>query len=87
VSAELHPLQLANKVTQSVGLAGALVALFDEPRRLGPLGIALGPRRQHQRAQRRNAVGKDLWARHDRDYRIAPSPRISYKSSSAAHRK
>ena len=74
--AELHPLQLANKVTQSVVLAGELIALFDEPRLLGPLGIALGPRRQHQRAQRRDVGGKDLWARHDRDYRIAPGPCI-----------
>jgi hypothetical protein len=72
--AELHPLQLTDQVTQSVVLAGELIALCDEPRLLVPLGIAFGPRHQHQRAQRRNVVGRDLRARHDRDYRIAPSP-------------
>ena len=63
--AELHPLQLANQVAQSVVLTSELIALFDEPRLLRPLGVALGPRRQHQRTQRDDVVGKDLWA-HDR---------------------
>ena len=47
--AELHPLQLANQVAQLVVLTGELIALFDEPRLLRPLGVALSPSRQHQR--------------------------------------
>jgi hypothetical protein len=74
--AELHPLQLANQVAQSVVLTSELIALFDEPRLLGPLGVALGPDRQHEGAQRCDVVGKDLWA-HDRDYRIVPIPYVS----------
>ena len=74
--AELHPLQLANQLAQSVVLTSQLIALFDEPRLLGPLAVALGPHCQHQRAQRCDIVGKDLWA-HDRDYRIAPIPYVS----------
>jgi hypothetical protein len=73
---ELHALQLANQVAQSVVLTGQLIAFFDEPRLLGPFGVALGLRYQHQRAQRYGVVGKDLWA-HDRDYRITPIPCIS----------
>jgi hypothetical protein len=60
-------------VAQSVVLTSELIALFDELRLLGPLGVALSPHCQHQRAQRCDIVGKDLWA-HDRDYRIAPIP-------------
>ena len=54
--AELHP-QLANQVAQSVVLTSELIALFNEPRLLRPLGVALGPRRQHQRTQRDDVVG------------------------------
>jgi hypothetical protein len=56
-------------VTQPVVLPGELIALFDQPRLLGPLGIALGPRRQHQGAQRGDVTGKARLCRHDRDYR------------------
>jgi hypothetical protein len=70
---ELHPLHLAEQVAQPVVLAGELIALFDEPPFLGPLGIALGPGRQHQCAQRRNIVGKGLGRRHARDYLISPA--------------
>ena len=69
--AELHALQLANQVAQSVVLTSELIAFFDEPHLFGPFGIAFGLRCQHQRAQRYNVVGEDLWA-HDRDYRITP---------------
>ena len=73
--AELHPLQLAEQVTQPVVLPGELIALFDQPPLLGPLGIALSPRRQHQRAQRSDVAGKALLCRHDHDYRTSPAPR------------
>ena len=73
--AELHPLQLADQVTQPVVLPGELIALFDQPRLLGPLGIALSPRRQHQGAQRGDVTGKALLCRHNRDYRTSPAPR------------
>jgi hypothetical protein len=73
--AELHPLQLAEQVAQPVILPGELVALFDQPRLLGPLGIALSPRRQHQGAQRGDVAGKALLCRDDRDYRTSPVPR------------
>jgi len=43
VPAELHALQLADQLAQPVVLIG-------EPGLLRALGIALGPRRQHQRA-------------------------------------
>src|SRR5215469_2229436 len=69
--AEVHALQLANQVAQSVVLTSELIAFFDEPRLLGPFGVALGLRCQHQRAQHYDIVGKDLWA-HDRDYRTTP---------------
>ena len=69
---ELHPLHLAKQVAQPVVLAGELIALFDEPAFLGPLGISLGPGRQHQGAQRRNIVGKGVRRRHARDYLISP---------------
>src|SRR5262249_16284463 len=62
-SPELHPLQLTDQVAQSVVLPGQLIALLDEPRLLGPLGVALGPRRQHQRAQRGDVVRQDLSGR------------------------
>jgi len=42
----LHPLHLAKQVAQPVVLAGELIALFDKPPFLGPLGIALGPGRR-----------------------------------------
>ena len=58
--AELHPLQLAKQVAESVVLAGELIALFDRPPLLGPLRVALRPCRQHQRAQPSNVVGKGL---------------------------
>ena len=58
-------------MAQSVVLTSELIAFFDEPRLLGPFGVALGLRCQPQRAQRYDVVGKDLWA-HDRDYRITP---------------
>src|SRR6185437_2617866 len=51
---------------QSVVLAGELIALFDEMRFLGPLGIPLGPGGQHQDAQRRNIVGEGIGRRHAR---------------------
>jgi hypothetical protein len=50
---KLHPLQLANQLAQSVVLVG-------EPPVLGPLGVALGPGRQHQDQQRGNVVGKSV---------------------------
>jgi len=50
--------------------------VYNESRLLGPFGVALGLRCQHQRAQRCDVVGKDLWA-HDRDYRITSIPCIS----------
>ena len=50
----MHPLHLAKQVAQSVILAGELIALFDEPPFLGPLGVALGPGGQHQGVQRGN---------------------------------
>jgi hypothetical protein len=50
-------------MSQSVVLAGKLIALFDEPPVLGPLGIAVGPCRQHQGAQRSNVVGKGVGRR------------------------
>jgi hypothetical protein len=59
-----------------VVLTSQLIAFFDEPRLLGPFGVALGLPCQHQRAQRCDVVGKDLWA-HDRDYRITPVPYMS----------
>ena len=71
--AELHPLHLAKQVAQPVVLAGELIALFDKPPFLGPLGIALGPGRQHQGAQPRNIVGKGIGRRHARDYLISPA--------------
>jgi hypothetical protein len=58
---KLHPLQLANQLAQSVVLVG-------EPPVLGPLGVALGPGRQHQDPQRGNVVGKSVGRRHARDY-------------------
>ena len=58
--AELHALQLAEQVAQPVVLAGEPVALPRQPRLFGTLGIALGPRRQHQGAQRRDILGKGL---------------------------
>jgi len=58
--AEVHALQLANQVAQSVVLTSELIAFFDQPRLLGPFGVALGMRCQHQRAQRCDIVGKDL---------------------------
>jgi hypothetical protein len=72
----LHPLQLTDQVAQSVVLPGQLIALLDEPRRLGPLGVALGPRRQHQRTQRGDVVTQDLWARHARIIALRRNPRI-----------
>ena len=75
--AELHPLQLADQVAQPVVLPGELVALIRKARLLGPLGIALGPRRQHQRAQRRDVIGKGLLCRHGGDYRTVPIPGIA----------
>jgi hypothetical protein len=72
--AKLHPLQLADQVAPSVVLAGELIALFQEPPLLRPLGIALGPRRQHQRAQRRDGVRKGLLLRHARHYPMAAAP-------------
>ena len=71
--AKLHPLHLAKQVAQPVVLASELIALFDEPPFLGPLGIALGPGHQHQGAQRRNIVGKGIGRRHARDYLISPA--------------
>ena len=65
-SLTLHPLHLAKQVAQSVVLAGELIALFDELRFLGPLGIPLGPGGQHQDAQRRNIVGEGIGRRHAR---------------------
>jgi hypothetical protein len=56
-------------VAQPVVLTSELIALFDEPRLLGPFC-------HHQHAQRCDVVGKDLWA-HDRDYRTTPIPCIS----------
>jgi hypothetical protein len=44
-------------VAQSVVLTSQLIAFFDEPRLLGPFGVALGPRHQHQRTQRCDLVG------------------------------
>ena len=72
--AELHPLQLAKQVAQSVVLAGKLIALFDQPAILGPLGVALRPCGQHQRAQRSNIVGKCVGRGHGRDYPMSPAP-------------
>jgi hypothetical protein len=54
--AEVHALQLAKQLAQSVALTSELIAFFDEPRLLGPFGVALGPRCQHQRAQRCDAA-------------------------------
>ena len=71
--AELHPLHLAKQLAQPIVLAGELIALFDKPPFLGPLGIALGPGRQHQGAQPRNIVGKGIGRRHARDYLISPA--------------
>ena len=65
--AELHPLQLAQQVAQSVVLVG-------EPPVLSPLGIAFGPGRQHQGAQRGNIVGKGVGRRHARNYPMPPAP-------------
>jgi hypothetical protein len=42
------------------------VVLVGEPPVLGPLGVALGPCRQHQGAQRGNVVGKSVGCRHAR---------------------
>jgi hypothetical protein len=64
---ELHPLQLANQVAQSVVLVG-------EPPVFGPLSLALGPCRQHQGAQRGNVVGKSVGCRHARDYPTSKAP-------------
>ena len=64
---KLHPLQLANQLAQSVVLVG-------EPPVLGPLGVALGPGRQHQDAQRGNVVGKSVGRRHARDYPASAAP-------------
>jgi hypothetical protein len=69
----LHPLHLAKQVAQSVILAGELIALFDEPPFLGPLGVALGPGGQHQGVQRGNIVGKGIGRRHARDYLMSPA--------------
>jgi hypothetical protein len=56
--AEVHALQLANQVAQSVVLTSELIAFFNEPRLLGPFGVALGRRCQHQRAQPCDVVGR-----------------------------
>jgi hypothetical protein len=72
--AKLHPLQLTKQMAQSVVLAGQLIALFDQPALRGPLGVALRPRRQHQRAQRSNIVGKGVGHGHGRDYPMSPAP-------------
>ena len=75
--AKLHPLQLADQVAQPVVLPGELVALIRKARLLGLRRVALGPRRQHQRAQRRNVIGKSLLCRHGGDYRTVPIPGIA----------
>lgn len=72
--AELHSLQLAKQVAQSVVLPSELIALFGQPPLLGPLGVTLHPCRQHQGAQRGNIVGKGVGRRHDRDYLMSPAP-------------
>jgi hypothetical protein len=59
--AELHPLQLADQVSQPVVLAGELIALFDQPCLFGPLGVALGPRRQHQARSAAMPSGRASW--------------------------
>jgi hypothetical protein len=70
-AAEPQPLQLADQMAQAVVLVG-------EPLVLGALGIALGPRRQHQRAQRRDILGQGLHVGHGRI--IAPGqPRRAFQ--------
>jgi len=53
-------------VTQPVVLAGQLIAFFDEAGLRGPLRITLGPRRQHQGAQRSGILGQALLYGHGR---------------------
>ena len=72
--AELHSLQLAKQVAQSVVLPSELITLFGQPPLLGPLRVTLRPCRQHQGVQRGNVVGKAVGCRHDRDYLMSPAP-------------
>ena len=45
-------------MAQPIVLSGKLIAFATQACVLGSLGIALGPRRQHQGAQRSDIVGK-----------------------------
>ena len=75
VPAELHALQLADQLAQPVVLLG-------EPGLLGAFGIALGPRRQHQRTQRRDILGQGLRVGHGPlSHRANPAGRLNLQVS------